>query len=371
MASVICSPAVSRRSTRRATGSLKDEHLYREDLIADKTASLPRFDGVDVLPAPRKGSALANSPKFIDVVRPKYVLFGSQPRFNIPDREVFDRYVKKRATVLSTARSERGGEHDIVCSWSSRADLKCLYGQISANGQAEWRGRAADGQVITQTAVEQIINDAKKDRERGRKPAFGGTEAVHEGLKGADLHGIDLSGKDLSRFDLAGTRLTFANLKGAKLNGSTLSKHILNYADLSEADLTRATIDEAQARYLRANGAKFNEAQIQKTTFDNATLSRASFRRTVLSSVGLKNTAIDDALFEPTNFSLSDPQRAFVQVEDVDDINDLHTLRFEDLPTALVKIRKYFAIPGSAPKRGFHLCDRIRSSAPPGRSSGD
>jgi competence protein ComEC len=67
--------------------------------------ALPEAD-VDVLIAPHHGSRSSSSPAFLNLIRPKIVVFSSgyNNRFNHPDPAVLDRYRVRGARTFNTAR---------------------------------------------------------------------------------------------------------------------------------------------------------------------------------------------------------------------------------------------------------------------------
>lgn len=319
----------------------------REDEIVRKVSDIPWFRKIEILLAPRKGGPSASSPGFVGLVSPRYVLMGSQPQFNYPDRDVFERYQESGSRVLTTAGSREGGKHNIVCSWTGLDDLKCVFGSIDEERVAQWEGSLVGGEPLKESRLGEILGEAEETVRGGGKALFGSPRrGLNTELKGATLYGLELSEADLSRFDLTGADLSFASLPGAKFVGSILTETKFDYAYLPEADFAEAVLENVNARQLKAPGITLSQAQIIGSSFEESDFSGAILFRTELKSVGLRDVRLDGAQFEPTNFSLAESAGSLKRVENVDDIANLQTLHFESNPSALKKLRKYLADAG-------------------------
>ncbi len=334
----------------RRTGRIK--RPAKEEQLVETIAPMPWFHNVDILVAPRRGSWTANSPNYIEMVSPKIALFGTSPLFGHPGREVVNDYVSQGAKVLSTAHSELGGLHNIVCAWSDPSDVNCDYGQINSDGKVMWTGISEIGEKLTQRKLESILRSARRDRRRHERSAYGpqNIEKLNYLANRFSLFGVDLAGKDLSSMDLTKADLRYANLRNANLTGTILTKARLDHADLSGATIVDAHIEKISAVGITATDTIFSGSKLTGSKFSNSDLSGAKFDRSILQKMEFVNTKLDGVLFEPDNFSLVGSERAFERIDNIDRLDNLQTFRFSSSSVALQKLKKYFLDSGQRSK---------------------
>ncbi|MBI4798593.1 MAG: pentapeptide repeat-containing protein [Desulfarculus sp.] len=138
----------------------------------------------------------------------------------------------------------------------------------NSKGRKPWQGRLADGRVIGEKELTEILSLHKRGL---------GTVGKRENwaymLWRADLSNVSLEGADLSELDLGGANLTGANLTGAKLRKAILTNAILTKANLTGSDLSQAVLYRADL-----GEAKLGNAKLGETQFTGANLREAFFQ---------------------------------------------------------------------------------------------
>ncbi|MFH1036194.1 MAG: pentapeptide repeat-containing protein [Pseudomonadota bacterium] len=222
----------------------------------------------------------------------------------------------------------------VVCcsvAWAGEAEEDNLWQEMLAN--KFWQGKLADGTVIGEKGLEEIIRQhglwLASGGEKGEMAFFGelspnfgpGSMFRKEERRRADLHGVKLRLVDLSRSnfdaadlrwsDLRSSELCAANLMGANLHGS-----ILSGADLHGANLYQANLSEAKLWWTDLSMTDLTGAKLSMTDLSSPKLGRfkemgqffpvISLNKKVNSS----NTNLRGAIFEPdTSTPLDDNGR--------------------------------------------------------------
>jgi hypothetical protein len=163
-----------------------------------------------------------------------------------------------------------------------------------------WTGKLADGRVITQADLDQILQDHKLWVQRGN--AGEGKVNLHRAI----LNKVNLSGAILTQADLSATNLQEANLSGTNLRGANLSKAGLWRTDLSGADLWGANL----------SGAILFEADLSETN--------------------LTGTGMLETIFEPKKGGFLPDVRL------LSGVLGLHSLKYVQSPHGLVTLREVY-----------------------------
>jgi uncharacterized protein YjbI with pentapeptide repeats len=164
-------------------------------------------------------------------------------------------------------------------------------------------------------------------------------------LSNATLDRADLSEADLTKTNLTGVKLNSADLRGATLHGATLFRGEMNFADFSNAklwavDLNEADLTGAILKNADMGGAKLRKAALYEVVLNNARLERADLSEAYmtgadLSGVNFRVADLSGATFEPLEETL--PQITLVATA-----KNLHTMKYDDFPQGLVRLREEF-----------------------------
>ena len=214
-------------------------------------------------------------------------------------------------------------------------------------------------------------------------------------LSGAFLVGANLDSSDLSSANLSAADLWRAHLIEADLSDANLSRATLPVADLSGAFLVGANLDSAnlsRAILKRANlaGANLSRAILKRANLADATLCGADRRCADLSGADLSGADLSGAIlnsvallvpnFRGARLSIADFMVAIlsgadvvdVQLEDTDALRsvtakeltiDFRSLRFQDSPLGLVKMREEFGKLGYKDQERQIICALRRHNA--------
>jgi len=322
----------------------------KEEEVLSAITLLPWFSRVDLLIAPRRGSWNANSPAYVDYLSPSTVLFGASSQFGQPAKTVVENYADQGSAIYSTAHSAEGGRHHISCLWSATENLKCEYGTVK-NDKLTWEGRWNDGEILNERELRRILSHGKREIRKNGRAAYhlADVEGFTE-LTDTDLFAADLSNLELSQFNFGGANLSYANFSNSNLSEAILVSANLDFTNFSFSNLSDATFQYSEINGLIAKEADFSGANISDVSFKNSDFEGAIFSGTLFNKIELSNMELKDAVFEPDNFSLTGISRAFTRTDNIDRINDLHTLRYSSSPAALQKVRKYFQDSGQKRK---------------------
>ena len=205
--------------------------------------------------------------------------------------------------------------------------LFLLMAHLPAQAQAQFEWRDASGNVRSLPELEEILRKHRQWIESGKKA---GTRANlnHANLTDAKLLGADLGGADLTDAILADANLEYADLTGTILFGVNLTNAHLNHANLSGAQLGLANLANANLEY-----ADLTDAFLTDANLTDAILTGAILRRANLTGAWPGAANFDRAIFEPNSLpELSGIARA----------QNLELLTYDDMPAALVQLRKQF-----------------------------
>ncbi|MBI5522513.1 MAG: pentapeptide repeat-containing protein [Desulfarculus sp.] len=148
-----------------------------------------------------------------------------------------------------------------------------------------WQGRLADGRIISEKDLAEILNLHQQWVDSGGKR--GQWSYL---LSRSDLSDVSLAGANLSGLDLSGANLSGGNLIGAKLCKATMVNANLTNAVMNRSDLTDANLIGAELGHANLDDACLRGADLRKSKIDRVSLNRADLR---------------GALFEP-DFQLPD-----------------------------------------------------------------
>lgn len=202
----------------------------------------------------------------------------------------------------------------------------------------EWTWTNAAGQTKNLQDLQAIIAKHKQWLNSG------GGAGEQANLAGANLMNVQLLGANLERANLEKANLSGAQLKGAVLNGANLKGANLTRADLapafvSDADLTAALLVGADLSgsdlsHSNLTGAILIGTHLNKAFLVDANLTKASVKDADLSDAAFDGVNLKDVYYEPKK----NPEIKYIA-----GALNLQTLKYADLPDALVTLRKNFA----------------------------
>ncbi len=191
----------------------------------------------------------------------------------------------------------------------------------------------------------------------------------------ADLSGFDLQNKDLTKVNFNGATLIRADLTNAYLNEATFIRANLTKANLTGTNLSLANFTKANLTRVFSEG----DTQLIKTNLTNAKLTKvklkeALFSRTILIGADLTDAILVEAIFEEAflskanlsgailkgsklnrtnicqaDFRLADMENVLYEptgtlpiVREMATVQNLHTMKFDEAPQALIELREAF-----------------------------
>ncbi|MDQ2746445.1 MAG: pentapeptide repeat-containing protein [Acidobacteriota bacterium] len=202
----------------------------------------------------------------------------------------------------------------------------------------DWTWKDAAGKVRSEQELKDIFARHKQWLDSG------GSAGEQANLAGATLENANLPGINLERANLERARFSGAQLKGAVLNGANLRGAALERADLapafiSKADLTRASLvgtnlGSADLSNSNLTGALLIGAHLNKAFLVDADLTGATLKDAELTDAAFDGVNLTNVYYEPKN----NPEIRYIA-----GALNLQTLRYTELPDALVTLRKSFA----------------------------
>jgi len=196
--------------------------------------------------------------------------------------------------------------------------------------EEEWKGKLADGTIITKADLSKILMDhGLWLRTRGKED-----KKIRKGAR------ADLTKADLRWADLHKANLSEANLRGADLFGADLNEIDLNSADLREANLIETSLAGGYLRGADLRGAYLDLADLTRADLRGADLavadlSAAILRWTNLSGADLSLANLSHAVFEPELGGL--PAASSIAWA-----RNLHLMRYFGLSNRLMELREVF-----------------------------
>jgi uncharacterized protein YjbI with pentapeptide repeats len=182
-----------------------------------------------------------------------------------------------------------------------------------------WTGMLADGTVITEQDLSEILKQYKKwikckQWEEAKAKLPGEYSPEHSPCKGesseaiphisnlrgaylrwADMHGAALSELDLSDADLYGANVYNADLRKAFLNGTILSSADMNGTTLVGATLLKAYLEDTKLKWAGLEETNLNEAILHKANLYGARLNQAKLNGVNLSEADLTEADLSGA----------------------------------------------------------------------------
>ncbi len=160
------------------------------------------------------------------------------------------------------------------------------------NEKEPWTGKLADGTVITEEDLRNVLADHQKwvftDKEEGDKA----------NLSNTDLRNADLTNAHLDKADLTNANLALANLTNAVLLNANLTNVILFKADLTNAVLIEADLTNADLGAANLTNANLARADLTKADLAQANLTKANLTGAILN----EETSFFDANLEGAVF---------------------------------------------------------------------